>query len=123
MHSKLNFFKAFRKIIKAAVTYQKNECNNLKAISFTESTLADRDTKRWGMGHKLVSHTIPGAYAGLPIPGRIGAFKRAVVMVLEVAESDLLMLLRLQLNESSGYCRKLETRLNVARQARDQIIE
>ena len=59
---------------------------------------------------------------GLTIPKGISAFKRKVVEILEDAENDLPMALRMQLIESWEYYLELEVRLKTAEQARDQII-
>ena len=59
---------------------------------------------------------------GLPIPKGISAFKRGVVEILEDAENELPMPLRLQLIESWSYYLDLEARLNTAKRARDRII-
>lgn len=59
---------------------------------------------------------------GLPIPKGISAFKRGVVEILEDAENDLPMPLRMQLIESWTYYQELEARLKTAIRARDQII-
>jgi transposase len=59
---------------------------------------------------------------GLTIPKGISAFKRTVVELLEDAENDLPMPLRMQLIESWEYYLELETRLKTAEQARDQVI-
>lgn len=59
---------------------------------------------------------------GLLIPKGISAFKPRVVAILEDAENDLPMPLRLQLIESWEYYRELEARLKVAERARDHII-
>jgi len=59
---------------------------------------------------------------GLTIPKGIRAFKRTVVELLEDAENDLPMPLRMQLIESWEYYLELETRLKAAEKARDQVI-
>ncbi len=59
---------------------------------------------------------------GLLIPQGISAFKQGVVEILQDAENDLPMPLRMQLIESWQYYRDLEERLKTAKQARDQII-
>ena len=59
---------------------------------------------------------------GLTIPKGISAFKHKLVEVLEDAENDLPMPLRVQLIESWKYYLDLEVRLKTAEQARDQII-
>jgi transposase len=59
---------------------------------------------------------------GLTIPKGIGAFRRKVVEVLEDAENDLPMPLRMQLIESWEYYLDLEVRLKTAKRARDQIV-
>lgn len=59
---------------------------------------------------------------GLLIPQGISAFKSRVVDILEDAENDLPMPLRLQLIESWRYYQALETRLKAVEKARDQII-
>ena len=59
---------------------------------------------------------------GLTIPKGISAFKRKVVEILEDAENDLPMALRMQLIESWEYYLDLEVRLKTANRARDQIV-
>lgn len=59
---------------------------------------------------------------GLPIAKGISAFKRGVIEILEDAENEIPMELRLQLIESWAYYQDLETRLETATQARDQVI-
>jgi transposase len=59
---------------------------------------------------------------GLTIPKGISAFKRRVVEIMEDAENDLPMPLRIQLIESWEYYLELEVRLKIAKRARDQII-
>ena len=59
---------------------------------------------------------------GLTIPKGISVFKRKVVEILEDAENDLPMALRMQLIESWEYYLDLEARLKTAKRARDQII-
>jgi len=59
---------------------------------------------------------------GLTIPKGISAFKRGVVEILEDAENDLPMPLRIQLIESWEYYLQLEVRLKTAVRARDQIV-
>lgn len=58
---------------------------------------------------------------GLTIPKGISAFKRRVVEILEDAENDLPMPLRMQLIESWEYYLELQARLKTAEQARDQV--
>jgi len=60
---------------------------------------------------------------GLTIPKGISAFKRRVVEILEDAENDLPMPLRMQLIESWEYYLELQARLKTAEQARDQVTE
>tara|TARA_R110001599_G_C12171064_1_gene653202 strand:- start:278 stop:1318 length:1041 start_codon:yes stop_codon:yes gene_type:complete len=59
---------------------------------------------------------------GLPMPKGISAFKRGVIEILEDAENDVPMELRLQLIESWAYYQDLEARLATATRARDQVI-
>jgi len=59
---------------------------------------------------------------GLTIPKGISAFKQKVVEILEDAENDLPMPLRMQLIESWEYYLDLEVRLKIAKRARDQIV-
>ena len=59
---------------------------------------------------------------GLVIPKGISAFKRSVVEILEDAQNDVPMALRLQLIESWRYYQELAARLKTAERARDQII-
>ncbi len=59
---------------------------------------------------------------GFKIPTGTSAFKRHAVEILEDAENDLPMPLRVQLIESWHYYRELEARLKTVKQARDQLI-
>lgn len=59
---------------------------------------------------------------GLKIPTGISAFKRTTVEILEDADNDIPMPLRLQLIESWRYYLELEARLKTVIQARDQLI-
>jgi transposase len=60
---------------------------------------------------------------GIVLPRGISQFKQGVIEVLEDAENDLPMPLRLQLIESWRYYLDLEGRLKIAIQSRDQLIE
>lgn len=92
------------------------EQQGMQGVERIREHLSDHLTATRNMIRGLISEF------GLTIPKGISAFKRKVVEILEDAENDLPMPLRMQLIESWEYYLELETRLKVAEKARDQVI-